>query len=420
MADARPGAVVAAGSEHDISKHKFLVVVRDGAGEVLGQRSVEAGAARWTTEVGYQTPAPQMGTLEAVAFSAKDGAVTCLVQVAVSLQPVPRPPRIGDVYVTNPDGNSVSEFDVEPGGVLAPKSSASVATPDSPGGIAISPDGTRVYVGSRAGVTLYDAGADGVLARKSTTSIPVDIGTDPPTDPTFSPDGKSVYVTADESSVWEYDVAPDGGLTPKAPVSVPAGNGAQAVAVSPDGKSVYVVNSLDHTISQYDVGVGGVLTPKTPATVATDDAPVHVAIAPDGRSVYVSGINGISQYDVRSGGSLAPKPPALVPAPFCAAIVFIPGSQTAYGTDFGANGLYDFAVGSDGALAPPSPTITPAGSAPWDLVVSPDGRNVYATNTGSTTVSEYAVGAGGALTPLATISTPTRPLAIAIRAVHSP
>ena len=40
------------------------------------------------------------------------------------------------------------------------------------------------------------------------------------------------------------------------------------MAVSADGRSVYVTDANDDALSQYDVGArGGALTPKTPATV---------------------------------------------------------------------------------------------------------------------------------------------------------
>ena len=40
-------------------------------------------ARRWSTNFGYRSVARQTGTLEAVALSAKDGTLDCLVQVRV-------------------------------------------------------------------------------------------------------------------------------------------------------------------------------------------------------------------------------------------------------------------------------------------------------------------------------------------------
>ena len=62
-----------------------------------------------------------------------------------------------------------------------------------------------------------------------------------------------------------------------------------AVAVSPDGKSVYVTNRavFGGSVSQFDVVAGGALTPKTPPTVAAG-IPCGVAVGPDSKSVYVT------------------------------------------------------------------------------------------------------------------------------------
>src|SRR5512132_1091950 len=59
----------------------------------------------------------------------------------------------------------------------------------------------------------------------------------------------------------------------------------------------YVPNLLDNTVSQYDVGAGGLLAPLSPATVATAGGNFGVAVSPDGRSVYVTGFS-VSQFDV--------------------------------------------------------------------------------------------------------------------------
>ena len=55
-------------------------------------------------------------------------------------------PDGGSVYVTNFDGDSVSQYDVGAGGALSPKSPATVAAGIVPLGVAVSPDGGSVYV----------------------------------------------------------------------------------------------------------------------------------------------------------------------------------------------------------------------------------------------------------------------------------
>jgi len=75
----------------------------------------------------------------------------------------------------------------------------------------------------------------------------------------------------------------------------------------------YVTNFLDNSVSQYDIGAGGLLAPVSPATVAAGGGPRGVAVSPDGRSVYVANRSGgVSQFDVGAGGALSPKSPATV------------------------------------------------------------------------------------------------------------
>jgi hypothetical protein len=53
------------------------------------------------------------------------------------------------------------------------------------------------------------------------------------------------------------------------------------VAVSPDGRSAYVVNDLDGTVSQYTIDPAtGALSPKSPPTVPTDGFnPAGIAVS---------------------------------------------------------------------------------------------------------------------------------------------
>jgi hypothetical protein len=86
--------------------------------------------------------------------------------------------------------------------------------------------------------------------------------------------------------------------------SVPFG-----IAVTPDGKHVYVTNEGDDTVSEYTVGSGGALSPATGApTVANGVAPYNIAVTPDGRYVYVSnyGDSTVSEYSVGTDGALSP------------------------------------------------------------------------------------------------------------------
>ena len=99
-----------------------------------------------------------------------------------------------------------------------------------------------------------------------------------------SPDGLSVYGTG--GGVWQYDVGTLGRLSPKSPAMVAAGGNPFGLAVSPDGRSVYVANGNTYptqgtgSVFQYDVGARGGLSPKSPPRVAAGDNTSGVAVGP--------------------------------------------------------------------------------------------------------------------------------------------
>ncbi len=334
-------------------------------------------------------------------------AVAAVAAVLLAAAPARAAPF---VYVTNAVTDDVSQYDAGPGGLLAALAPPTVPAADAPGeGIAVSPDGRSVYVAAFAPgftggeVLQYDVGVNGALSPKSPPAVQAG---DSPRGLAISPDGRSVYV-ADfgiHGRVLQYDVGPRGTLSAKIPPTAPAGGFPFGVAVSPDGRSVYVTDfSLqvsgippDSGVSQYDVGAGGALSPKRPALVTAGRGPIGVAITPDGRSVYVanSADGTIAQYDVAPGGALSPKSPAIVTvgARFLAVT---PDGRNVYASS--GSSVRHLAVGPGGALV--EVDAAAAGPAADGLAVSPDGRSLYVANAGHDDVSQYDLGAGGTLVP---------------------
>ena len=194
------------------------------------------------------------------------------------------------------------------------------------------------------------------------------------------------------SSVSQYDIGAGGLLAPLSPATVATTGGKFGVAVSPDGRSVYVTGS--DSVSQFDVGAGGALSPKSPATVASGVDPEGIAVSPDGQSAYVANVSSdsVSQYDVGAGGALSPKNPATVAAgAFSTQVAVSPDGGSAYVTNFFGDSVSQYGIGAGGLLAPLSPATvatgsTPPGvaSAPRGVAVSPDGGSVYVANEAAT------------------------------------
>lgn len=260
------------------------------------------------------------------------------------------------VFAANQGANTASQFLLEPGAPsFLPMSPGEVAAGSSPAGVAVGP--AAAYVTNRAGDTV------------SQYSLSVYEGGD------STCDGPGCALA----------------LSPKSPPAVATGDSPFGVAVSPNGRSVYVTNAGSNSVSQYAADGAGALSPKSPATIATQSIPLGVAISPDGRSLYVAnqGSDSVSQYTVDA---------------------------------------------STGVLTPKSPATVAAGGEPTAVAVSVDGKSVYVTNLDDGTVSQYVVGGDGALTPMkpATVKVGTEPYAIAvspdmprkvgraIRVVHGP
>jgi DNA-binding beta-propeller fold protein YncE len=262
------------------------------------------------------------------------------------------------------------------------------------------------YVTDYAGEAVSQYSLTGAVL---TPLLPASVATElSPVGIAVSPDGRSVYVASfSKARISQYDVGADGALTPKAPAFVATVAGPEGIAVSPDGTSVYVANA-GNAVSQYTVGAGGVLIPKSPASIATGGRPTAIAVSPDATSVYVSDESGetISQFSVGVGGTLAAKSPATVATGMIpGGIALSPDGKSAYVANFGSNTVSEYDVGAGGLLAPKSVPPVTAGGNPTHLAVSPDGKSAYVTNNNGA-VSQYDVGTGGLLSPKSPASVP--------------
>lgn len=205
--------------------------------------------------------------------------------------------------------------------------------------------------------------------------------------------------------------------------------GSRAIAVSPDGKNVYVASSKSDAIAIFKrnprtgtltqpPGTGGCVALKGGgcATAVGLDGPNSLAVSPDGLSVYATsrGSNTISVFQRnRSSGALTQLPGAAgctsgLPVPVCASgralvgpdvVVVSPDGANVYvGSFFGnavavfdrdhASGALNQPGDSSGCIAEAIAgcTLGLALGAPEGMAISGDGANVYVATAVSNAV----------------------------------
>jgi 6-phosphogluconolactonase (cycloisomerase 2 family) len=325
------------------------------------------------------------------------GALKPLARSTVPAGPFPYTiavdPQGTSAYATS-SASKVYQYTISPTtGRLTPKSPATVATRSGgTAAIAFTPDGTSAYVVGK-NVSQYSIDATtGDLRPKS----PATVATPPNPEPiAVSPNGKYAFVAncggcgyalqnspsraaaapapAKPSYLVEYGIKPKtGALSPKPIAKVTTGNGANWIAIAPNGKSVYVATST-HGVWQYTINpTTGKLTAKNPETTGGTDH--NIVIAPSGKNAYVIGdtSRGVSQYRINAlTGTLGAKPVSTAPT----------------------------------VLHPEA------------IAISTDGKNAYVTSENDGQVAQYAInpttGKITAMTP-ATVKTPSGSLGLAV------
>ncbi len=162
----------------------------------------------------------------------------------------------------------------------------------------LSPDGKTLAVTNWGGasVTLIDAAAGRVLA-----TIPVE---DHPCDALFSPDGKTLFVAqANRNRVAAVDVAsrkvvrqvavalgPEGPGTPSAE-ALPDGSTPNALALSGDGRTLFVANADDDAVAVVEVGEDLART-RVSGFIPSGWYPAALGLSPDAKTLVVANGKG--------------------------------------------------------------------------------------------------------------------------------
>jgi DNA-binding beta-propeller fold protein YncE len=272
----------------------------------------------------------------------------------------------------------------------------------------LSPDGRHLYaaiedLGSGPnGLRLFDVGADGAITPRTgsaatTQRVPHDLD--------FSPDGKSVYVSAEDQLVVFQRDATTGALAQSqcfgvSPcLAVTAANSFFSSAVSPDGRNVYARGLRQLTAFDRDPvtgalsqkpGLAGCMTEETALSCTTAvgiaGSGVETVVSPDGRHVYVSNEEpgGVAVFNRDPNGTLGQLPGT-------------GGGCVTVGGTSGTSGGTECAAGSPTLQQARAANIDPLGA----LVVASavGGNTVFRRDAASGTLSQTdcldEVGGGG-------------------------
>ena len=186
---------------------------------------------------------------------------------------------------------------------------------DGAAGLAISADGRQVYVAGYADKSLAVFNRDtttgalafGAIFKNGTGGVD---GLDGANGIAVSPDGKNVYVSADTDdalAVFNRNTATGAlafvtflkdGSTDADGNRIDGLNNANGIAVSPDGKNIYVVGVLDNALAVFNRNLetgaltfGKVFKNNEDGIGSNMDEPRYVAVSADGKNVYVSAYN---------------------------------------------------------------------------------------------------------------------------------
>ena len=223
------------------------------------------------------------------------------------------------VYVANAGtatsngGTNYTGLKLDTGGHLRPLAGSTVTLPDAsqPGDVLFSPDG-RKLVGTRVATSLIDSFTVGRHGRLTAApGSPFAAQRLGPFGSEFRPTNPSqLYVSnahdgANAGSVSAFAVAASGALTPIGASPFPNDQTAPCwVEISQNGNVLFAVNTASGSISSYAIATGGSLTLLQNAPIEAAGTPEDARLSPDGRTLWVVDptANTVSGFTVDGGG----------------------------------------------------------------------------------------------------------------------
>ena len=348
----------------------------------------------------------------------------------------------GFIYVATQGDQLLSPFEIDLSTGKTTTNGTGVATGSFPSAAIMTPDGNTIFVANRdtGDISRYTVKADGTL----TAVTPAQAAGVNPIAMAMDSAGKLLFVlnqgpsnTHNGSTISVFAIGQSAALT--AAGTLLDLDNASALAVTPDGKYLYVTDSVANTVLGYSVDANGGLTllsgfppPQAPSVANPSGLPGGIpipdAVTPMGMIVslddpqnpssnqiflYIANANAgagnISVFEicdktslncVTSDGSLT----KVTGSPFSAggepgSMVIVnpkvttpPSGTFLYVADRKLNRVLQYSIaGVTGSLTPLSPASLSTGLTPVWVSARHDGQYVFTANNGSTSFSSYVI-----------------------------
>ncbi len=319
---------------------------------------------------------------------------------------------------SNPKLNTVAGFSLA-NGVLSSTNGSPYSSPLTPSSLAMTPDNKLLYVGSTSGaIYVYTVASDGSISLGH-GGTPVFTGGSPAA-MAVGPAGKwllAVSAFSGEAYVFGIDSS-TGALTNTGSGGVGlASTSASALAITPNEQYVYVALGTGgvETLS-FNSSTGALLPVNTVLAPKQNlDADLAVAVSPDGKYLYVTetGINAVRVLAIGANGTLTETQGSPYKAGLGPAAVLAGGAGSyVYVANRTGNTVSAFSVGTDGSLTAIQGSPFSTGTTPVAMAEDQTKGYLAVVNQGGNPdlqLFKFSSTTPGALVSAATSSTGTAP-----------
>jgi PQQ-dependent catabolism-associated beta-propeller protein len=281
--------------------------------------------------------------------------------------------RADRLYVSNERAGTIQVIDTATDRVIA-----GTHIGNRPRGLALAPNGKRLYVamswwrnGKQAAT-----GREAIVALDAMTlkTVREYVGGSDPECVAISPDGKHLYLSNEDVATASILEVSSGKLL----ATVPVGTEPEGVTASPDGKWIYVTAETTHTISVIDAK-----RRKVSASINVDARPRAMVFTRNAKRAWATSELGGTVQLIDVAGHRLIERIQLGKTDKPVGLVLSPDERRLYIATGRGNAVVVVDTKSMRVLT----TIPTGGERVWGIAITRDGRKIYAGNSLSNTIA---------------------------------